>query len=67
MDDPLVEAMACVQHVNLHIGGLLVELLNHDDPASQEAQLRLGQHLGRSSWRVRPSWTGGASSPRRGS
>lgn len=36
-----------MQKVNLRIGGLLVELLNHDDPASQEAQLReLAQHLG---------------------
>lgn len=46
MKHPVVNVLARVQKVNLRIGGLLVELLNHDDPASQAAPLReLGQYL----------------------
>lgn len=47
MTESVVDVLARVQQANQNIGVLLVELLNHPDPASQAQRVReLGQHLG---------------------
>lgn len=47
MAEPVIDVLRRVQLANRNIGAVLVELLNHPDPATQSAHLReLGQHLG---------------------
>ena len=47
MSEPVADVLYRVQQANRRIGEVLVELLNHPDPAAQSVRLReLGRHLG---------------------
>lgn len=47
MTEPVADVLHRVQQANQHIGGLLLELLNHPDPDTQTVRLReLGRYLG---------------------